>query len=1720
MQSSTYTIVDVLHESERAMVYRVVRNEDSRTVTLKVLGPRRPSARDVARLRNELMVDEKLASLACVVHPIGLDSYEGMPALVLEGFQAEPLDRLIGAPLPTERFLRLAIGIAGALAEIHAAGVVHKDIKPENILVGAQDAVKLTDFGLASLLPCDQATARSPQFIEGSLPYMSPEQTGRTNRSVDHRTDLYSLGVALYRMLAGRLPFTAADPPAWIHCHLARSPPPLRGFVADVPEALEGIVMKLLAKVPEARYQSARGVKHDLELCLAQWLAEGRIESIPLGAKDVSERFRIPQKVYGREREVATLTAAVDRVFAAARTELFTVSGYAGCGKTALVHEMREPVIRRGGFFIRGKFDQYKRNIPYATIVEAFKELVGELLAGSEEQVRRWRQDILDSVGVNGRLIVEVIPLIALIIGEQPPVSELALSEAQARFDMVFRRFMMVFARQEHPLVLFLDDLQWADPASIKLLRNLVVHPDPGHLLVIAAYRDNEVSAAHPVSRTLEHIREAGAPLSELVLEPLASRPIASLIADTLRCRSEDAAPLAELVREKTDGNPFFMIQFLTALYQEHLIEFDPDGPAWRWDIERIRQQGLTDNVVELLVERLRRLPAAAQDVLKLAACVGSTASARTLAVISERSEPEVHCDLWESLRAGLTLRFDDTYGFTHDRVQQAAYSMISDDERAGVHLRIGRLLLAQTPAEEVERGIFEIVHQLDLGAPLISSRAEKKTVAGLNLVAGRKAKSSAAYDTAIGYLAAGMALLDEDSWQSEYELTFGLHFERAQCACMTGKLAEADELLDSVLRRARTTVDRAAIYRVKIDLHVTRSENRKAVAAALEGLRLFKIEMSPHPTREDVLLAYADVQRQLAGRRIEDLIDLPAMTDPDMQAAMHVLSALFAPAYFTDSNRLQNHLCHMVNLSLRCGNTDASAHGYAWFGVILGPVFHEYRDGYRFGRLAHDFVERNDIAAYRARVLYSLELIVLWTEPIDRAIALIQRAFDVGVKTGDMTVTCYACNHIVTDRLIRGVRLEEVHRDSEQRLEFVRKVGFHDVAAIIVSIQRFVQCMRGLTASLACFSDASFDEREFEAGLTEDRMSTMVCWYFILKLAARFLAGDYESALAAGARAKQLLWASLSHPQIHEFHYYHALALAALYDRADPERQKEWLAAMTEHEAQLAEWAENCPSTFRDKQALVAAEIARVTGREFEAMRLYEDARGAAEAGGFVQNVAICHEVAARFYLQREFVAFARCCLQAARSAYATWGAEGKVKDLDRRYPSLAERRPLLPAGTFAVAAEELDLLSVVKASQAISGEIELESLVRRLIQVAVEQGGADRGSLTFLRDGELRVVAHAAVGETGVEVTLLESIPVTSAVVPTAIINYCHRTGDTVILEDAAEQGRFSSDDYLARMRPRSVLCLPIRRHAEVKGLLYLENNVMTGAFTPARLAVLELLASQAAISLENAQLFRATKRAVSLRNEFISIASHELYTPVTALMLSLHRLTRLLAPPAPDVSGPRPPERAESAARLVRVAERQGERLTKLIGNLLDASRLEAGCVALELEPVDLVALVHEVVELIKSELSSAGCAVSFHEDGPVSGQWDRSRLGQVVMNLLSNAIKYGRGRPIEITIGAHEGTARLAVRDQGIGIELARQARIFDRFERAAPVEHYGGLGLGLFICKGIVAAHLGNICVESRPGEGATFIVTLPCARAGPAAPSPGLSSPPAPTCGP
>jgi PAS domain S-box-containing protein len=1466
MAESSGYVLEPLRKGADFTLYRGQQHGNKSPVLALALTAEHPSAQSLRRLEHEYSLAAELDP-AWAATPLELTRYEGRTILVLKDPGGEPLDLVLergqGPALDLTRVLQIAVSLAAALGQVHRRGLVHKDIKPANVLVDGAGNAWLTGFGIASRLPHERQSPVPIEIIAGTLAYMAPEQTGRMNRSIDARSDLYSLGVTFYQMLTGALPFDAADPLEWVHSHIARQPIAPADRLA-VPEPLSAITMKLLAKNAEERYQTASGLEADVRHCLEEWQLHRRIDSFPLGAHDSSERLLIPEKLYGREREVHALLAAFDRVATQGTRELVLVSGYSGVGKSSVVNELHKVLVSQRGLFASGKFDQYKRDIPYATLAQAFQSLIRQILVSSEAEVGRWRQALQEGLGPNGQLIVNLIPELEFIIGKQPTVPDLPPHDAQNHFRLVFRRFLGVFARPEHPLGLFLDDLQWLDAATLELLEHLITDTDLRHLMLVGAYRENEVSASHPLLQTLETIRKTGTRVQEIALAPLGLEDIGRLVADALGGRRLSADPLAQLVYEKTAGNPFFAIQFLTALTEEGLLRFDPEAAAWTWDLARIRVKGYTDNVVDLLVGKLKRLSNTTQEALKRLACLGSVVEIATLSLVFGESEEEIHTSLLEAVRAGLIFQQESAYEFLHDRIQEAAYALIPESQRATEHLRTGRVLLASMTADGLAEHLFDVANQFNRGAALLIDRDEKAHVATIDLSAGRKARASAAYTSALGYFSAGMALLDEEDWGSHYELTFSLRLERAECELLSGDFENAEQLIVELLRRAASNINYADASCSKIQLHLLKGELPQAVDSALTCLRPFGIDLGAHPNFEQVQSELEAVWQTLNGRSIESLIDLPIMTDPELQAAMQVLSVVTPASYFTDIHLFCSLVCRMANFSMQHGMSGACVHGYAHLGEILGPVFHRYSEGYRFAKLACDLVEKHGFIAYQAKAYDAMSIATQWTQSITTAIDFMRASFRAAIETGDLTYACYAMFLLIPDLLVRNDPLDAVWRESEIALEFVRKAGFRDLADVIRSQQRFIATMQGRPATFFTFSDAQFDEATFEAQLTADRMAMTNCVYWIVKLKARFLSGDYAEALRAANKAKAMLSAVAAQIKVLNYYYYAALTVAALYEKGSADEQTGWHDLLTAHREQLREWAENYPPTFADKHLLVSAEIARVEGASFDAMRLYDQAIQSAHENGFVQNEALAYEVAARFYLEHGFEAFANTYLHNARNCYERWGALGKVKQLDERYPRLQEERlPTSTTPTVGTPVDQLDVETVVKASQAISSEMVLSKLIEKLMRIAVEHAGAERSLLILLRGDEPQIEAEASVGHGTVEVTVRQAL-ITPDDIPQSALQYVIRTRERVVLDDASAGNLYSQDEYMRAKRPRSVLCLPIVKQTKLIGALYLENNLTPRAFTSDRVAVLELLAAQAAISLENASLYSELQRS----------------------------------------------------------------------------------------------------------------------------------------------------------------------------------------------------------------------------------------------------------------
>ncbi|CCE06221.1 PAS sensor protein (modular protein) [Bradyrhizobium sp. STM 3843] len=1440
----------VLHNDDGILLCRAWReyaNRQRKMVLAVVSAAEHPTPQSLDRLVHEFELGDQLDS-AWAAKPVELIQDRARTILVLEDHGGEPLTRLISAPLKIGNFLRLAAQIANALSKVHQHGLVHKDIKPAHILINRNTgSVRLTGFGLASRRPRERQSLASPESIAGTLAYMAPEQTGRMNRSIDSRTDLYSLGVTFYQMLTGSLPFTASDPMEWVHCHVARRPEPPGDRLKNVPAPVSQLILKLLAKTAEDRYQTAAGVERDLRRCLGEWELRHRIDDFPLAQDDTPDHLLVPEKLYGREHEVAALLASFGRIVQSGVPELVLVSGYSGIGKSSVINELHKVLVRSRGLFASGKFDQLKRDVPYAPLAQALQSLVRPLLGKRETELSEWRRKLQEALGSHGQLIVDLIPELKAVIGEQRPVPELPLQQAQSRFHQVFKRFIGVFAREKHPLVLFLDDLQWLDTATLDLLDDLLTRSGLTHLMLVGAYRSNEVDSTHPLTRMLDGIRAMHAKVVEITLAPLGRDDLGQLLIDALHCDADRAAPLAQLVHDKTAGNPFFAIQFMLSLVEEGLLVFDHDAARWSWDLDRINAKRYTDNVVDLMLGKLVRLPAATQTALQQLACLGGRAETTMLSLILEISEDKVRATLWPSVLQEFVEPQADAYRFVHDRFQEASYALISEAERPAAHLRIGRLLAARTAPAAIEENVFEIVGQLNRGAALISTAQERLNVAELNLRAGRRAKAATAFAMALAHFSTGETLLPDNRWEQHYALSFALALHRAECEFLTGEHEAAKARLAALSLRAATLPDLAAVTRLQME------PNDRQIEIALAYLKRVGISWSTHPSPEEVQQEYERMWQEIGARPIEALLNLPRMIDPVACGTMDVLTVLVSPAWYIEESLRRLIIARMANLSLEYGNSDASCLAYILLGTVLGPDFDDYDSGFRFAQLGLDLVERRRLDRFKARAYVGFGS---WTRHLRTGRPWLRRAFEAAQQVGDFNYASFTRHHLLTHLLACGDPLAEVQREAEAGLEYARKAGVDLAVDRMVGQVQLVRMLRGLTSTFGRFEERGFNEENFERRLEADpRLVHAGFWYWVRKLQARVLADD-ASAITAVTKASGLLWTSKALFDTADFHFYSALAHAAFLGTATVAERATHLEALAAHHRQIQQWAVLSPDNFTDRAAIIAAEIARVEGRELDAMRSYDQAIASARANRFVHNEALANELAGRFYATRSFEKIAYTYLRDARYGYLRWGADAKATQLERLYPRLhvTDHVGLVAA----MSVQQIDVTAAVKASQAVSSEIELPRLIETLMKIALQDAGADRGLLILGDHNEFWVEAEGQ--SKGDEFAVVIShAPISDPDCPESLLRYVIRTQKTLIIDDASQADPLRDPQYVHRRRPRSILCLPLMKQAKLIGVLYLENTLATYAFTPDRVTVLELLAAQAAISLENTRLYR---------------------------------------------------------------------------------------------------------------------------------------------------------------------------------------------------------------------------------------------------------------------
>jgi PAS domain S-box-containing protein len=1457
--------LEVLWEDTERSLCRLRRDDaegDRYAFISGILGTGHSTQETITRLAHEYELKDFLDA-AWALRPLELLHERGRTMLLVEYSGGEPLDRLMGHPMEVGPFLRLAVGLSAALGLLHGRGLIHKDLKPANIVVDSVAGnVWLTGFGIASRLPSQRQVPKPPHIIAGTLAYMAPEQTGRMNRSVDVRSDLYALGVTLYQMITGVLPFAAEHPMELVHCHIARQAVPPAERTQGVPAAISAVIMKLLAKTPEDRYQTAAGLDADLRRCLTLYQVAANLEPFVLASHDIPDVLRVPDKLYGREESVLALCAAFERVASEGSSELMLVSGYSGIGKSSIVNELQKAPNLAQGIFAAGKCDQFKRDIPYAALAQALRGLVQMILRGSEAELACWRESIERAVDPNGQLITSLIPELELAIGKQPPVPDLPPQDSGNRFQMVFRAFLQVFARPEHPLILFLDDLQWIDGATLALVGELSGQHEIRYLFLIGAYRDNEVGPSHALVPALDALRRTGTPVNEIVLATLGLDDLGRLVASALHCDEQRARPLAHLVAEKTGGNPYFAIEFLTELAAEALLSFDAGTAAWTWDVTRIAAKGYTDNIVHLMVAKLKRLPAVAQEGLQELACLGNIADFATLAIVRECRDEEIHTAFEDAAKAGLVVRLESAYRFAHDRVQEATYALIPEALRADAHLRIGRRLRAASAVEPTAEWVFAVVNQLNYAVDLIADAEEKMALRELNVSAGLKAKAGIAYGAARKYLAQAAALVAADSWAQYYDATLELYLGLAESEYLVGNFNLADQLFELMLGNARSDLDRARIYSLRMKVYQVGNSYKESFVLALEALRLFGVTF---PESDNEIQAAADaefraVSENLRGRHIGDLLDAPAANAPEVRAIINLLVDAVPSAYNGRPKLFPMVVMKAVNFSLQYGNTDQSSYAYAVHALMLVGVYGDMAQAFEFSEMALRLNERFNNVRLRGTLLHLHgDHVNFWRRPFATGIPILEQGFRACLEVGDLVYAGHLAFLSVWQAIERGDQIEEVGTFAAGNAKFARQSHNDAVYETIQLELQFLASLHGWTSDPLKFDASGFDESASLATIERAAFGCGLVFHPIMKQILAFLHGRHGEALDFARVAEPMLGAAMATPIEATHHFYYALTLAALYPNAPLNEQEQFAGILKYKLKKLKHWADNCPQNYHDRYALVLAEVARIENKPTEAMDWYEAAIRSARDNGFVQNKALAFELAAQFYATRGFETIANAYLREARYCYQSWGAQGKVEQLDQRYPHLRADKPRSePATTMQVPVEHLDLATVIKVSEAVSGEIVLEKLIDTLMRTAIEHAGAERGLLILPRGNEYRIEAEVTIGPDDVKVDVRQT-NVTAADLPESVFHYVVRTRENVVLGDASGQSPFAADDYILAHRSRSVLCMPILKQGSMLGLLYLENSLMLHAFSPARMAVLKLLASEAASSMENARLYR---------------------------------------------------------------------------------------------------------------------------------------------------------------------------------------------------------------------------------------------------------------------
>lgn len=1741
-----------------------------------------PPPRVLSRFRHEFEVAGGLDHPK-ILKTYALEQHERRPVLVIEDFGAVSLRDYLqekAGGLPVAQALNLSLGIAAAVAAVHDQVVIHKDIKPDNILYNEeQGEVKLADFSISTRLERENSTVEEVRGMEGTFAYVSPEQTGRMNRALDYRTDFYSLGATMFELFTGRPPFLGNDPLELVHCHIARQPEDPCALNPDLPRALGRIVLKLLSKNAEDRYQSARGLIHDLKLCIEQLEKNGTIEDFEPGQEDFSTRFQMSHRLYGRDEQIARLMEHFEQA-RAGRAEALMVGGYSGIGKSALINEVDKPIVASRGLFLHGKYEQFKRNIPYSALLAAFQAQLRRILGEQEAGIEAWRRRLVAALGVNARVMIDVLPELELILGTQPPVPELEPTEAQNRFKAVFIHFVQVFARPEQPLVLFIDDLQWADTPTLNFLRDLLLDAETGYLLLIGAYRDNEVDDSHPLILTLKQLEAKGKTFGEIHLTPLKQEDVVAFVADCLHARPEDMTEFADLIMAKTHGNPFFIRQFLQTLYLRRVLKADVEQRRWTFDMNEIAGMSITENVVDLMSQRLRDLPDRTRSALQIAACAGASFRLKLISLAAGTDEAALKEDFLPAMQEGLIVRAEDSeeeheeFRFLHDRIQQAAYGLMNEADRKETHLRLGRLLLETAGTEHHEEAVFEIASQFNSGSDLLTDPAERAKVAGLNLEAAQRARLATAYQPAIRFFKAGIALLPASMWADQYELAFPLHRHLADCYYLVGEFDESEKLIFLLLEQARTVVEKGDIMYLQMTQYITQSRQPEGIEVGRKAAALMGIEIPPDDELGPAVAAeFEAAARALGDRKIEDLYDEPEVTDPLILQKLAILSVTMITAYHLGNAAMVGFVtAREAAICLEHGNSMQGAYIYSIYGMSLAASLKEYKTGYEFGKLGARLAHKTEWRPILSKtLLMHCATVQPWMETPEAASAALIEGYNAGIETGELIYSGFCPAFVVRHEYMRGEKnLEQIFNENVDYLKYLERLGDAAILGLTAASVYALAALMGRTKapwSLSFEKEGypAFNEEEHVPGLQKPEAVLWLSWYLSSKLPLLVMGEEYAAAFALAVQGRQVglrdvLYGHLSGA---EFLFYSALTAAAHMDDAGEEERTQCREIIAEAREAFGLWQEKCNvDFFKHRALLIEAEAARLEGELPRAIDLYNRAIQSARETGYVQIEGLAYRTAARAFLRNQQTSIAAGYLEEARTRFAHWGAVAVVKLIDEKYREILKYRADEHRGygtaTLSVTSSSstshgtthFDVQSILKSSQAISGEIVLERLLERMLSIVVENAGARRGVLIVERRGQWQVLAEKTIERDDPIFHAERPLAQAGAELPVGIVNFAIRTKEPVVLGDAQNDPRFSGDPYVVAQKARSLLCNPILNQGKLGGVIFLEHNLSSDVFTPDRLEVINMLGSQMAISLENAFLYsnleekveertrelrEAQQRLVELEKEATERQmaggfAHEMRnalagsrlileqalgmtgeTPHESMNLQNSRLLKetflsLRDSLGPDQNGSvlesfkkifRNEERLDQILRIVYNSTARGLKITKQIMSYSKIGQEEA-----VRERVDLAGIVARYLEEQREDLAKHRVELALDLNGGVPLDGYENHFYSIISNLVLNArdalldvrLPADRIRKLSVRVSRDDERALLEVRDNGIGIPEDQLPRIYDAFFSTKPET---GTGLGLGTVKKIVQLYAGQIKVDSKAGEGTGFLVSIP-----------------------